>query len=173
MGYHTDFDGSFAVTPALKPEHTAYLAAFAGTRRMKRNPELTEKLRDDVRTAVNLPLGPEGAYYVGAAGGSGMDCAGQQRTTDITDFNAAPKGQPGLWCQWVPNADGTEIEWDGGEKFYSYVEWIEYLLDNFLKPWGYKLNGTVDWNGEDDDDRGRIVIVDNDVSTKMARIVWD
>lgn len=37
MGYTTDFSGQFNVSPALKPEHMVYLAAFAETRRMKRN----------------------------------------------------------------------------------------------------------------------------------------
>lgn len=172
MGYHTNFDGSFAVTPALKPEHNAYLSAFSGTRRMKRNINKTCEMPDALREAVGLPLGPEGAYFVGAVNGAGMDCAGQRRT-DILDYNASPSGQPGLWCQWVPSPCGTEIEWDGGEKFYDYVRWLQYLLENFLEPWGYTLNGTVEWQGEDDDDRGRIVVKDNKVSTKMARIVWD
>ena len=64
--------------------------------------------------------------------------------------------QPGLWCQWVPNEDGSMIEWDEGEKFYAYIEWIAYLLKHFLVPWGYQLDGTIEWSGEEYDDRGAI-----------------
>ena len=51
-------------------------------------------------------------------------------------------------CQWRPTADGTSIVWDGEEKFYCYVEWLQYLIDTFLKPWGYVLNGAVRWQGD-------------------------
>ena len=44
--------------------------------------------------------------------------------------------QPGLWCQWVPNASGTAIVWDEGEKFYYYIEWIKYLIEHFLRAVG-------------------------------------
>ena len=51
--------------------------------------------------------------------------------------------------------------WDGSEKFNKYVEWLEYLIEHFLGPWGYRLNGKVTWAGEDESDVGTIVIVDN------------
>jgi hypothetical protein len=79
----------------------------------------------------------------------------------VIDHNSAPSTQPGLWCQWTPNEDGTEIEWDGGEKFYSYIEWIVYLINKVLIPNGYVLNGIVDWRGEDFNDNGSIEITDN------------
>jgi hypothetical protein len=37
MGYTTTFEGSFAVTPPLTPEHACYLARFSGSRRMARD----------------------------------------------------------------------------------------------------------------------------------------
>jgi hypothetical protein len=74
-----------------------------------------------------------------------------------------PSTQPGLWCQWVAGDGGNSIEWDGGEKFYDYIDWIKYLINNFLKTWGYTINGTVKWRGEDFSDIGKIVIVDNQV----------
>lgn len=49
-----------------------------------------------------------------------------------------------LYCQWVPTEDGEGIKWDGGEKFYSYTKWLQYLIDNFLIPNGYVLNGEVE-----------------------------
>jgi len=160
MGYDTDFEGQFAVTPPLADNHRTYLAKFSETRRMKRNAEMTAGRPDPLREAVGLPVGIDGGYFVGAEG-----FAGQEQAQDIVNGNAAPSGQPGLWCQWVPTEDGTAIEWDGGEKFYDYVEWLEYLIEHFLKPWGYRLNGEVKWQGEDMDDRGLLTVTDTEVAT--------
>jgi hypothetical protein len=65
MGYTTEFDGKFEITPALKPEHQEYLTKFADTRRMKRDELVTEQREDPVRIAAGLPIGPQGAYFVG------------------------------------------------------------------------------------------------------------
>ena len=89
---------------------------------------------------------------------------GQDDDPSVIDHNDPPKNQPGLWCQWVPSADGEGIEWNGGEKFYYYVEWLNYIIKNFLIPWGLVLNGTVKWRGEDFNDAGKIIVKDNVVS---------
>lgn len=195
MGYTTNFSGEFEITPPLEPNHAEYLRAFATTRRMKRNPEITATYSDPVREAVGLPVGPDGAYYVGNT----LDF-GQARTPDVVDSNTPPGSpsssnfygigdyerlmaakdmavaegaQPGLWCQWVPNESGTAIVWDGGEKFYEYVEWLRYLVEHFLRPWGYQLDGEVDWVGEDSDDRGVIEVIANKINTKIGRMVYE
>ena len=54
------------------------------------------------------------------------------------------------------NEDGTAIEWDGGEKFYDYIEWIEYIQKAVLDDKGYHLTGTVYWDGEESGDLGQI-----------------
>jgi hypothetical protein len=103
----------------------------------------------------------------------GKEDFGQGQDDSIVNYNTPPSGQPSLWCQWVPNENGTAIEWDGGEKFYEYVDWIEYLISNFLAPWGYVLNGEVEWSGEDRDDRGMIIIDNNIVTTKRAVVSYE
>jgi hypothetical protein len=168
MGYHTDFGGSFDLNKPLTKEHKAYLEAFSINRRMKRNAAVAENLPDPIRIAAGLPIGVDGAYFVGGKG-----YCGQDKDDSVIESNYPPSGQPGLWCQWVPNPYGTAIIWDGGEKFYDYVEWIEYLIENFLKPWGYVLDGEVEWVGEDPNDRGMIIIDNNVVKTKIARIVYE
>jgi hypothetical protein len=161
MGYSTDFNGFFAFDRPLAVEHREFLTAFAQTRRMRRDPRIAETLPDPRRTVTGLPIGPEGAYFVGAGGEYG-----QGKDASILDYNRAPSGQPGLWCQWIPSDDGTRIEWDGGEKFYHYVEWLQYLLSNFLIPWGYTLNGDCSFQGEDDNDRGVIMVRGNEILVK-------
>lgn len=64
---------------------------------------------------------------------------------------------PGFYCQWVPDASGESLVWDGGEKFYCYVEWLDYLTVNFFRPWGVELSGEVDFRGESFHDVGTIV----------------
>lgn len=169
MGYTTDFSGSFSVHPALSAEHEAYLEAFAGTRRMRRDAAKTEQRPDPVREAAGLPVGDEGGYFVGAGGTSGQEWDAE----DIVNSNDPPAGQPGLWCQWAPDDGGQSIGWDGGEKFYSYVEWLEYLLEHFLTPWGYELNGVVEWQGEDSDDRGRILLERSQVRVQRGFTVYE
>lgn len=82
-------------------------------------------------------------------------------------------GKPSMYCQWVASSDGETIEWDGGEKFYSYVEWLQYLIDHFLRRWGVRLDGEVRWFGEDRGDIGLIAVVDNVVTTKTGRVTFE
>ena len=84
----------------------------------------------------------------------------------FADTRHEEEGVPGYWCQWVIN--GNKLVWDGGEKFYNYVEWLEYLIDNYFAPNDYVLNGEVEYQGEDYDDFGRIIVTDNEVSIKYG-----
>ncbi len=161
MGYTTEFIGSFTVQPILRPEHAEYLRLFSQTRRMKRDSEKANNLPDPARVRAGLPVGAEGAYFVGGTG-----YFGQGNDVSIQDYNKPPAGQPHLWCFWAPNIDGSAIEWTGHEKFSRYIEWLKYLLFNFLIPWGYNLDGVVHWAGEDDDDKGTIHVRSNIVTTE-------
>jgi hypothetical protein len=115
---------------------------------------------DSIREAVLLPIGGDGEYFTGAVG-----FAGQEDGPCVLDFNRPPGSQPGLWCHWVPTKDRKGLEWDGGEKFYHYVEWLEYLIEHFLTPWGYVVSGTVKWSGEEEEDNGTIFVENNVVKT--------
>lgn len=170
MGYTTYFTGEFSIMPALTAEHRAYLAQFAEIRHMKRDVAKLAALPDPLREAVGLPLGVEGEFYVGTAD----TITSQDQDGTVLDINREPSTQPDLWCQWRPSDDGSAIVWDEGEKFYAYVEWLNYLVSNFLTPWGYSLAGEVYWSGEDDNDRGRIVIKSpsNEVIAQAAIIAF-
>lgn len=165
MGYSTDFEGRFEITPALKPEHVLYLQKFNDTRRMKRDEREAHHLTDTVRALTDLPVGKYGEYFVG---GGGM--AGQDRDSSILSLNDPPPSQPGLWCGWTVTDDGRYLEWDGGEKFYDYVPWIRYVIVHFLTRWGYLLNGQVQWRGEEFSDNGKITVENNIV--KAERMTW-
>lgn len=80
--------------------------------------------------------------------------------------------QPSLWLQWEITNENT-LEWDGGEKFYSYVEWLKYLIKHFFEPWGVKLNGEIEWSGEDVSDKGLIKVTDNIVKIGKPTYTFD
>ena len=153
MGYTTEFAGRFSLNKKLDKKTYDLLVGLNKTRRMARK--------------VDKKYGVEGEFYVDGKGFSGQD-----HEDNIIDFNSPPRTQPGLWCQWEPTEDGKFIEWDGGEKFYAYVEWIEYLIEKVLAPKGYILNGTVEWQGEESDDMGQIRITNNRVEVGRAVITY-
>lgn len=144
MGYSTDFFGAFTLNKKLDNETKEFLIKFNRTRRMARN--------------VDPKYGIQGEFYVD---GKGM--AGQDHEENIINYNTPPSTQPGLWCQWRPTDDGKGIEWDGGEKFYNYVEWLQYLIDKILAPKGYVLTGDVEYRGEESDDMGVISVNKNKI----------
>lgn len=166
MGYTTDFTGRLKIGHPEKKLMTAaqvaYINNFSKSRRMKRDANKAETLSDPIREAVGLPIGIEGGYYVGSADQN----YGQNKDSSVIDSNSPPQGQPGLWCQWVVNPLSAELIWDGGEKFYSYVEWLNYLIEHFFQPWGFVLNGSIDWQGEERKDRGTIIVINNKVATE-------
>lgn len=166
MGYTTDFNGVFACEPTLQPRHIDYLMEFSGTRRMRRDADKASMLPDPIREEVGLPIGIDGCNFVGET------MMWHEDDGSVLDSNNPPSGQPGLWCQWIPGDEGNSIEWDGSEKFYHYVEWLEYLINQYLIPWGYTLNGKVEWQGEDKDDIGVIEVKNNKVETCKGKIVY-
>jgi hypothetical protein len=161
MGYTTEFNGWVKVEPPLSEKEVQYLKKFNKTRRMRRT---------------------NGPYYVG---GSGF--MGQGKDYDVIDYNNPPTGQPGLWCQWVPTDDGTAIKWDGREKFYDPVEWMEYLINHFIGSTpiapletnelhffrSHVLNGEIEAQGEDSDDRWKLVVKNNVVTVQSGRFIYD
>jgi hypothetical protein len=161
--YTTEFEGRFKLSKPLTSDQVNYLNAFSDVRHMRRRTSMVLLLPDPKREAVGLPAGTEGEFYVGG-----------QDSQSVINHNEEPATQPGLWCQWVPTDDGMNIEWNGAEKFYAYVEWLQYIIDNFLEPWGIKISGSVRYQGEDIDDGGWIYIdKDGRVATRKATFDHD
>ena len=92
---------------------------------------------------------------------------GQDRDDSIINYNYPSSKQPGLWCQWIINGD-DELVWDEGKKFYNYIEWLAYLISNFFEPLDYVLNGEIEFQGEDMEDFGTIVVTDNYINVEYG-----
>jgi len=151
MGYNTTFDGTVSIEPPLNTDEVVYLFEFNRTCHVRRK---------------------SGPYFVEKS-----DLYGQAGHADVEDRNEPPEGQPGFYCDWVASRDGTRIEWAQGETFYDSVEWMQYLIDHFLKPGGlaqghagfenftfdHILNGRILAQGEDADDRWYLIVEDNAV----------
>lgn len=189
MGYSTDFFGSFKLSRPATAEEREYVNRIADTRRMQRDVnKLMELYKGEHgnpfakdKTNADEVYGFKGEYFAKNDGNMG-----QSSDESIIDFNAASGEiawkdydgdwtkrdemrkainadiikQPGLWCQWRLD-DETTLSWDGSEKFYNYIEWLQYLIVHFFEPWGIKVNGEVTWQGEDSNDMGKIIVTDN------------
>ena len=163
MGYSTDFYGSLSFNKPVTEELKEYINKFGDTRRMKRDVEKIKEIYPDWKEhCFNGNLGREGEYFIGGDG-----FMGQENDDSIIEYNYAPASQPGLWCQWIINNDGN-LTWDGGEKFYNYIEWLDYLIAHFFEPLGYILNGDIEWQGEGYEDFGTIHVVDNEVTEQYG-----
>lgn len=153
MGYGTRFEGHFTLDRPLAPAHAAYLAAFADTRRFKRDAAVTAERPDPLRAAAGLGVGDDGGFFVGAE----RDLGQEPDAPGVADYNEPPAGQPHLWCCWRPTADGLGLHVEDHGYHYGYSAWLEYLAGRFLRPWGYVLSGEVRYQGDAERDRGRMI----------------
>ncbi len=90
------------------------------------------------------------------------------------------RAQPALWCPWTPNENGAAIIENDSKTLLEHVhvrsqpevsdsyeyrqcaEWLEYLIENFLAPWGYVVNGVVTWQIEERwEDKEVIAVTEN------------
>ncbi len=193
MGYSTYFTGDLTIEPAPKAAHRAYLDVFLDTLKMRR--DVSKLGRDSLREAVGLPVGFEGAFYVGDPE---SDRWSGEKTPSVIDHNSPPGGSrfrcavegdfatfgepgrpegyvPSLWCGWslVDMApDEVVLEADDG-KNDEVQDWLRYLIESFFEPWGYKLNGVVYWKGEEDLDMGRMVVKDSVLTIQVASVSYE
>ena len=158
MGYNTDFNGELKIEPVLKPEDKLFLERFSNSRHMKRDVVKTIELFGQGNYGV------EGEWFLD-------DKMNPDHTPDIVNYNCPPSTQPGLWCDFCPNEEGTALVWNGNEKTYDGLEWITYLVTNYLAPRGYVVNGRLDAFGEERGDVWAIVVKDNVVKHQLRGVV--
>jgi hypothetical protein len=203
MGYSTNFDGAIMIEPALTKEQADYINLLCQTRRMKRDIKVLWEMYKgkhgnpfaEEKTPIGI-YGHEGEFFALDDGQNGQSGHGTDKS--IIDYNVAPgqmvsQGmenfnkvwnanqarkdaltcQPGLWCSWEIEAEGEKLVWNGGEKFYDYINWLRYLIDRFFSKWGVLLNGEIHWTGEDSNDQGKIKVKNNVVKVARAVITFE
>ena len=155
MGYTTYFKGEIVIDNRVDKNTKAFLDGLCSTRRMRRNPEILAKILGIDYLECLQKYGEDAKHYFEDSGN-----LGQSNTEDVINYNHPPANQPGLWCNWCLGEDERSIVWNGGEKFYSYVEWMKYIVDELVDR-GYNLTGDINWEGEDECDTGTIMVRNN------------
>lgn len=191
MGYTTDFEGRLEFNKPLNNKQKDYINLFCSTRRMKRDNEILQKLYNGEH-GLDGNYGNEGEYFAMEDGQSG-----QSNDESIIDYNEPPNtpprdknipsseyytlkrlaidngtAVPGLWCNWCISEDGKYLQWDGGEKFYNYIQWLQYLINHFFNKWDVLLNGEITWVGEGNNDFGKIVVIKSNIDVKIGQITY-
>lgn len=85
-------------------------------------------------------------------------------------YTDTPDTIPNSYLQWEPNEEGTEIVWNGGEKFYDYIHWLRWLAKHYLTPKGLMLNGEVRFQGEELEDTGILRAVDSKITSHKLKV---
>jgi len=157
MGYTTNFEGEFTFNKQVDKELEKYVNNFARTRHMLYNTEWIKK---------ELPFW-RAFTFDGNLGKNGCLIADENHVFDVwpnenekwvKDVNDSGDC-PSLWANW--KIENNTLVWNGAEKFYSYVEWLEFYITNFFEPNDLKLSGVVYFYGEDREDCGSIIIDEN------------
>jgi hypothetical protein len=162
--YTIQFESNLTLDRPFLPEHFAYLDRFVQTRRVTCSVEHLQNVPDLLREAADLPLGPEGAYFVG------IDFDKEHiRKPIVLAINKPPQGQPSLWCSWRLDPDGVTLRYVATSNLYLCYTWLQYLLDHFLKPWNYQLNGEIRWQGDNEADRGQIIVRANTIEHQLEQ----
>lgn len=148
--YDTKFKGKFEFREPVEKDIVKIINGLSNTRRMVRDEDLLEELTGEY-------FGIEGEFYVPE---------NSDDETAVIDCNNPPSDQPGLWLNWEITEDGKYLQWNGAESFRFYLEWLDYLANNFFVTNNISLNGSVEYQGWDERDCGTIIIEDNQVKLK-------
>lgn len=157
MSYTYDLFGKLSVSPPLNADQVAYIQEFSESYRHKFAPKW-QSWPNPLRDAVGLPVGIDGEY-ISSAMGTGVEFLENCMEVDTN----TPNNQPSFQCCWTTNAKGTALQWNKLRRTFEPVQWLEYMMEHFFKPWGVTLNGKVECHGEDFDDRTLIVVNNNTV----------
>lgn len=75
-------------------------------------------------------------------------------------------------CFWTYYNEDNTIGWNGYEKFYRYLFWLDFIISHYLEPNDYVLNGKIAFAGEEGYDIGIIKIQNNKIMT-TRNIVYE
>lgn len=95
---------------------------------------------------------------------------------EVAEIHAYTKGRhdgdpmaPSIHCDFEVNSDATGLVWNGSEKTYEAIDWIQLICDDFLDEFGVLANGSLVANGESRGDVWRLDVKDNVVTRVEGR----
>jgi hypothetical protein len=146
MGYDTKFTGRFAFSRPLTAKECAILQAVHDHRHQDdfKLPYAASEIRPvEIEREIFKPC------YIGEG------------------YDSISKKYPSRYCKWTVSLNKRALVWDKMEKFYNYVNWLEYLISHFFAVWGVQLNGTIKWKGANRGDQGTITMKNNKIRVEM------
>ena len=152
MGYHTCLKGVIKVSPSVQGPKLQYLRAFTNCRHMRLNVTECERSEDPLRRAVGLP--------------AGLWSIPNTLAPPLVLSPNCPGMAPSFNCPWEIHKDGSAIVWNEVEKPKAYDAWLE-VLATLMKYWGHDLQGSIQYEGEEDADQGIM-----QVDTKLYPQMW-
>lgn len=85
----------------------------------------------------------------------------------LTDYTSVPETPPtgaphGSLSWWEVTKDGKYLILpDSGVHAYDRIEWLQYIIDTYVKPIGRVLDGDIFWTGDETADTGTIKVRNN------------
>lgn len=152
MGYTTEFEGALELRPALAD---GLVAAWNAMVKERNNTYLDGSPRSfDAKLYGRLEVRRPNA------GQTKWPCA------------------PSCWDQWTLRQDKakqcTLIEWDGGEKFYGFIRWLQHTLDTLhavVRPLQLSVTGLIRWQGQEKEDQGVLRVELVNTARQVYRVV--
>ena len=166
MALHNWVWRSFAITKRFTKTWELHYK-FSDTRRMKRNSKSMWNFtrRNQIKRKSSYRLWGIFCWWIL------LVILDKMKILRFLEYNDPPPSQPGLWCQWIVEDD--QLIWNGMKKVYDYTEWLKYLIEHFFKPLGYTLNGSVEYQGEESSDFGKIIVENNVVKLKGGKKIYE
>lgn len=175
MSYIVRFTGNFLINEKLDDKLAEYLERFYNTRHVKRNIEKTKQMYPNWKEfCFRNRIGEDGEYF---ANGENF----LEKDDDIISYRVPPGIQPSILCPWRIDEFHKSIIWDGKENLIpieEHAQWLQYLIENFLSPCGYIVNGSVTYKTrifyserEEAVRVGKITITDNVIDVKDFNFV--
>lgn len=79
----------------------------------------------------------------------------------LSNYNEPPFKCPGLWSDWILEKNGSILTWNGNEKSYDMVAWVQFLIKYIFAPNGHTVNGEINFQGEREPDSGKFIFKNN------------
>lgn len=131
--------------------YARYLGMFCEVPHWKRNEATCRLIKDPFRDAIGLPPGKYGEFVIGT------------KKFDSSVSSKRPyKHHPSEFVPFAVNLDSEfkmTLNMVGSPRPSVLAKWTSYLLEKFIGPWGYNMNGYISW--DDDVTTGYVHVLNN------------